>query len=249
MEPFTIKTLADFAGISVRTLHYYDEIGLLKPRYRHENGYRYYSEEEVILLQQILFFRELGFSLDEIKSFISRPDYTTLEALQQQRKLLIKKDERLKELINTVERTMSKMGKQTNIKIKEFYGGFNEERIEKYRDEVRRRWGSKTLIESEKRVIDIGQEKFITLQAEGGKIFKAIMENMSEGYDGKFVQEKIAEWRQWLENFHHYSEEEIVELGRAYSQHPDFIKFFQQCSDDLPIFLTRAIEYYYMHRK
>ena len=249
MESYTIKKLADIAGISVRTLHYYDEIGLLKPQYRHDNGYRYYGVEEVTMLQQIMFFRELDFSLDEIRTIISSPDFDVTEALEQHRNLLVKKDERLRELINTVESTMSKMEKRSTMKIKEFYQGFSDEQIEKYREEVRSRWGSKTLEESEKSVIDMGQEKFIALQAEGGKIFKAIMENMSEGYDGKFIQERIAEWREWLENFHHYSEEEIVELGRAYSQHADFIKFFKQYSDDLPVFLTRAIEYYYMHRK
>jgi DNA-binding transcriptional MerR regulator len=248
MESFTIKKLADIAGISVRTLHYYDEIGLLKPQYRRDNGYRYYGEEEVILLQQIMFFRELGFSLDEIRTIISSPDFNVSEALEQHKNLLVKKDKRLKELINNVERTMSKMGKQSEMNIKEFYQGFDDEQVEKYREEVKRRWGPKVLEESEKKVIGMGQEKFIALQAEGGKIFKAIMESMSEGYDSKYVQALITEWRKWLENFHHYTDEEVVELGRAYSQHPDFIKFFQQYSDDLPIFLTRAIEHYYMHR-
>ena len=248
MESFTIKKLAEIAGVSIRTLHYYDEIGLLKPQYRKENGYRYYNEESVMILQQIMFFRELGFNLDEIKTIISRPDFDIPEALQAHKRILVKKDERLRELINTVEKTMRKMNKKSKMGIKEYYNGFSEDQIEKYRDEVRRRWGEKVLIDSEKRVIGMGKEKFITLQAEGGRIFKNIMENMSEGYDSKYIQERIMEWRQWLENFHHYSEEEIVELGRAYSQHPDFIKFFQQYSDDLPVFLTNAIEYYYMHR-
>ena len=248
MESFTIKKLADIAGTSVRTLHYYDEIGLLKPQYRRDNGYRYYGEEEVTLLQQIMFFRELGFNLDEIRTIISSPDFNTSEALEQQRNLLLKKEERLKTLINNVERTMSKTGKQSEMNIKEVYQGFSDEQIEKYREEVRRRWGSKVLEESEKRVIGMGREKFIALQSEGGKIFKSIMESMSEGYDSKYIQNLITEWRKWLENFHHYSDEEVVELGRMYSQHPDFIKFFQQYSNDLPIFLTRAIEHYYMHR-
>ncbi|UCD10049.1 MAG: MerR family transcriptional regulator [Dehalococcoidales bacterium] len=249
MESYTIKKLADIAGVSVRTLHYYDEIGLLKPQYRQDNGYRYYGEEEVILLQQILLFRESGFNLDEIRTIISSPGFGVSEALEQHRNLLVKKEKRHEELINTVEKTMSKMSKKSEMEIKEFYQGFSDEKIEKYRDEVRQRWGSKTLEESEKKVIDMGREKFVALQAEGGKIFKAIMEHISEGYDSKYVQELIAEWRKWLENFHHYSDEEVVELGRAYSQHPDFIKFFQQYSDELPVFLTRAIEHYYMHRK
>src|SRR4030042_2177088 len=248
METYTIKKLADIAGISVRTLHYYDEIGLLKPQYRHENGYRYYGEEEIILLKQIMLFREMEFSLDEIRTIISSPDFNVLEALERHRDLLAKKDERLRELINTVERTMSKMGKRSAMKIKEFYQGFSDEQIEKFRDEVRCRWGATHLEASERSVTDTGQEKFIELQAEGGKIFKAIMENMSEGYDRKYIQERITEWRQWLEKFHHYSEKKVVALGRGYSLHPHFFKFFQQYSDDLPVFLTRAIEYYYMHR-
>ncbi len=248
MKTLTVKKLADIAGVSVRTLHYYDDIGLLKPEYRNKNGYRYYSEEANIRLQQILFFRELGFGLDEIKSIMSRPDFDVLEALEQHKKILLKKDKRLKELINTVERTINKMSKQSEMDIKEYYRGFSDEQIEKYRDEVRRRWGEKTLQESEKRITDMGKEKFVELQAEGGKIFKAIMENMVEGYDGRFIQEQIAEWRQWLENFHHYTDEEVVELGREYSQNPEFTRFFKQYGDDLPVFLTRAIEHYYFHK-
>ena len=248
MESFTIKKLAEVAGVSIRTLHYYDEVGLLKPKFRKENGYRFYNEESAMILQQIMFFRELGFSLDEIKMIISRPDFNIPEALKAHKRILVKKDERLRELINTVERTIRKMNKKSKMGIKEYYRGFSEDQIEKYRDEVRHRWGERVLIDSEKRVIGMGQEKFMALQAEGGKIFKTVMENMSEGYDSKLIQDLIVEWRQWLENFHHYSEEEVVELGRAYSQHPDFIKFFQQYSDELPVFLTWAIEYYYMHR-
>ena len=248
MESFTIKKLAEVAGVSIRTLHYYDEVGLLKPQFRKENGYRFYNEESAMILQQIMFFRELGFSLDEIKMIISRPDFNIPEALKAHKRILVKKDERLRELINTVERTIRKMNKKSKMGIKEYYRGFSEDQIEKYRDEVRHRWGEKVLIDSEKRVIGMGQEKFMALQAEGGKIFKTVMENMSKGYDSKLIQDLIVEWRQWLENFHHYSEEEVVELGRAYSQHPDFIKFFQQYSDELPVFLTWAIEYYYMHR-
>ena len=248
MESFTIKKLAEVAGVSIRTLHYYDEVGLLKPQFRKENGYRFYNEESAMILQQIMFFRELGFSLDEIKMIISRPDFNIPEALKAHKRILVKKDERLRELINTVERTIRKMNKKSKMGIKEYYRGFSEDQIEKYRDEVRHRWGEKVLIDSEKRVIGMGQEKFMALQAEGGKIFKTVMENMSEGYDSKLIQDLIVEWRQWLENFHHYSEEEVVELGRAYSQHPDFIKFFQQYSNELPVFLTWAIEYYYMHR-
>lgn len=109
MTVYTVKKLASLAGVSVRTLHYYDELGLLKPRYRPENGYRHYDEDSIIRLQQIMFFRELGFSLDEIAKIISCPDFDIIEALKSQREVLVKKSERLEELISTVDKTIKQL--------------------------------------------------------------------------------------------------------------------------------------------
>src|SRR5512136_467754 len=106
MTVYKIKKLASLAGISVRTLHYYDKLGLLKPRYRPENGYRYYDEDSIIRLQQIRFFRELGFSLDEIAKIISYSEFDKIEAMKSQREVLVKKSERLGELISTVDKTI-----------------------------------------------------------------------------------------------------------------------------------------------
>ncbi len=109
MTVYTVNKLASLAGISVRTLHYYDKLGLLKPRYRQENGYRYYDDDSIIRLQQIMFFRELGFGLDKIGEIISIPDFDVLEALKSQRDLLVKKSERLEELISTVDKTIKRL--------------------------------------------------------------------------------------------------------------------------------------------
>jgi len=109
MEVYTVQKLASLTGVSVRTLHYYDELELLKPRYRQENGYRYYDDGSIIRLQQIMFFRELGFSLDEIGKIISLPDFEVLEALKSQRDLLAKKSERLGELISIVDKTIKRL--------------------------------------------------------------------------------------------------------------------------------------------
>ncbi len=109
MTVYTVKKLASLAGVSVRTLHYYDKLGLLKPRYRRENGYRYYDDDSIIRLQQIMFFRELGFSLDKIGKIISLPDFDVLEALKSQRDLLVKKSERLEALISTVDKTIKRL--------------------------------------------------------------------------------------------------------------------------------------------
>jgi phosphoribosylaminoimidazole-succinocarboxamide synthase len=117
MTVYTVKKLASLAGVSVRTLHYYDELGLLSPRYRRENSYRYYDEDSIIRLQQIMFFRELGFSLNEIGEIISRPDFDVLEALKSHRELLVKKSERLTELISTVDKTIERLKGETKMQL------------------------------------------------------------------------------------------------------------------------------------
>jgi DNA-binding transcriptional MerR regulator len=246
---YTIKKLADLAGVSIRTLHYYDEVGLLKPQSRSESGYRYYGEEAVVRLQQIMFFRELGFGLEEIGKIVSSPDFDVLEALQSHRILLSKKIERVNMLLATVDKTIKKLKGEAKMQIKEYYQGFSDEQIERYRQEVRQRWGDKALEESEERVSKMGKDKFAALQAEGGKIFHAISDNMSKGYHNNMVQAQVAKWRQWLENFHHYSEEAVLGLGQVYSQDPEFAKFFRKIHKDLPEFLTKAIEYYCSHKK
>ena len=191
-----------------------------------------------------MFFRELGFNLDEIKNIISRPDFDILEALQSHKALLMKKVERINERLATIDKTIKELKGEVKMQIKEYYQGFSDEQIEKYRQEVRRRWGEKTLRESEERVINMGKEKFAELQAEGGEIFQNISDNMSKGHDSDFIQAQVSRWRSWLENFHHYSDEAVLGLGQAYSQNPDFAKFFEKYHKDLPEFLTKAIEYY-----
>jgi DNA-binding transcriptional MerR regulator len=249
MMVYTIKKLADLAGISVRTLHNYDEIDLLKPESRSASGYRHYGEDAVIHLQQIMFFRELDFSLEEIREIMSRPDFNLLEALQSHRTLLMKRAERIDGLLTTVDKTIKKLKGEIKMQIREYYDGFSDEQVEKYRQEVRQRWGEDTLKASEARVLAMGKKNFAALQAEGAAIFKAISDNMSQGFASREIQEQVAKWRQWLENFHHYSDEAVSGLGQAYSQDPRFAAFFHRIHTDLPEFLTKAIEYYCAKKK
>jgi MerR family transcriptional regulator, thiopeptide resistance regulator len=246
---YTVKQLAGLAGISVRTLHYYDDIGLLKPEYRSPNGYRQYGEDAIARLQQIMFFRDLDFSLDEIGKMLSQPGFDALEALKSHKVLLSKRADRIHELQATVDRTIKNLKGEGSMEIKEYYQGFSEDQIEKYRDEVRRKWGEKTLKDSEERVKKMGKEKFSTLQAEGGKIFQIISDNMAKGFGSGLVQAQVAKWREWLENFHHYADEAVLGLGQVYSQDPRFAKFFGKYNKDLPAFLTQAIEYYCAMKK
>jgi MerR family transcriptional regulator, thiopeptide resistance regulator len=103
---YTVKKLAELAGISIRTIRYYDEIGLLKPAYYGENGYRYYEDTQLLVLQQILFFRELGFELKQIRKILGRNDFDKIAALHSHKKVLQKDVERIRQLIKTIEKTI-----------------------------------------------------------------------------------------------------------------------------------------------
>jgi len=133
--------------------------------------------------------------------------------------------------------------------IKEFYNGLSEEQVEKYRQEVRERWGEDTLKESEDRIIGMGKDGFAAVQAEGTSIFETIGDNIPKGFDSDEVQEQIVKWRKWLDNFSTYSDEAILGLGRAYSQDLRFTQVFRDIHEDLPEFLTKAIEYYCANNK
>ena len=135
------------------------------------------------------------------------------------------------------------------MQIKEYYEGCSDEQIEKYRQEVCKRWGEDTLRESEDRITGMGKERFAEVQAEGASIFEAIGDDISKGFDSDEVQEHIVKWRKWLDNFATYSDEAILGLGQAYSQHPKFIQVFRDIHEDLPEFLTKAVEYYYANKK
>ena len=130
----TVKEVSRLTGVSVRTLQYYDQIGLLKPQEVGGNGYRYYSQENLQTLQQILFFRELQFPLKEIIKIIHQPDFDRKKAMQEHKKLLILQKERLERLIQLTEEAW-KGEMEMNFQ------PFDERKLEEYKKEAKERWG------------------------------------------------------------------------------------------------------------
>ena len=142
---YTVKQLSNLAGISVRTLHYYDEIGLLKPASIGANGYRYYEKESLILLQQILFYRELEMNLDGIKALMDRPDFDVLNALRSHKEALQGRVRRLNTLIQTVENTIDQMKGKETMNEKGLFAGFSEEEQEQYAREAEKMYDPETV--------------------------------------------------------------------------------------------------------
>src|SRR5438105_10780563 len=100
---YTVKKVAAMSGVSVRALHFYDETGLLKPAYHGANGYRFYEEPQLLVLQQILFYRELGFELKQIQRILGRADFERIAALRSHRKVLEKNLTRTRSLLETID--------------------------------------------------------------------------------------------------------------------------------------------------
>jgi DNA-binding transcriptional MerR regulator len=241
---FTVKQLAVMAGVSVRTLHYYDQIGLLRPQSYGENGYRYYAQEDLLRLQQILYFRELDFSLDQIKSIMERPDFDLLTALESHRRALRVRVTRLNTLIDTVDRTMQHLRGEITMSKKDFYTGFDEEQQKKYAEEAVRRWGEPAAA-SQKRWESLTRDEKNDILARMNEITLGISGNMDKGPESPEVQQWIDRWYQHINTYFYDCSLEIFEsLGRMYNEDPAFRATYEKVRPGLAAFMEKAMLHY-----
>ncbi|MST62224.1 MerR family transcriptional regulator [Peptostreptococcus anaerobius] len=173
---YLIKKASEISGVSVRTLHHYDEIGLLSPQ-KHENGYRYYSEEDMSILQTILFYKYLGFSLKQIKELINHDGKEITFHLKKQLILMQKEKERILTLIETLEKTIESRERRMNMSTKEKFNGFTYHDNQKYKQAAVDLHGEDVIEQAIER--QRGKEQEI---ADGfNEIFFAFSKNMSNG--------------------------------------------------------------------
>jgi DNA-binding transcriptional MerR regulator len=199
---YTIKKFAELAGVTTRTLRYYDEIGLLNPAELGNNGYRYYDQHSLMKLQQILFFRELDIPLNDIQLIMSQPDFNLLGALDEHRSSLEKKAERLNKLINTIDNTLATIRGERLMTAEEYFEGFDETR---YEEETRQRWGSTPqYAESQHKWASYSKEQKQEIKAEGGRLtVRMVSENPDASPDDPDVQAAIGEYFAYLnKNFY-----------------------------------------------
>ncbi len=243
--PYTVQALAQLAGISVRTLHYYDEIGLLKPAYSAKNGYRYYEERELLRLQQILFFRELEFSLEDIKRMLNRPSFSVIEALREQKKLIRLKQARLEKLIHAIDTTITAMNSNQKINEKELYDVFKDKDVTQYQDEVKERWGNTDAYkQSMKKVSKMTKADMQKLKEDGEKHTTAIADSMDKGINHPDVQELIKKSHDGINFFYECSYEMFRNLGTMYVEDPRFTAYYEKFRPGLAVFMRDAITYY-----
>ena len=192
MKKYSAKELANLAGVSVRTLHHYDEIGLLKPAIRTEAKYRLYGENELLKLQQILFYKELDFSLKEIIHILDDPDFDLIKALESHREALISRQERILVMLNTIKKTMLNLKGKKMITNEELYKGFSAEKATEIRNEAIEKFGEEKVATSENYLKKLSKEQFEQLINEQKEIFKNLFDLSDKEPESQVVQLEMA---------------------------------------------------------
>jgi DNA-binding transcriptional MerR regulator len=233
------------AGVSVRTLHHYDHIGLLEPPARTAAGYRLYGETELLRLQQILFFKELDLPLSEVRSILDDPEFDQVRALQAHRRMLEGRVERLAQLLQTVDKTIQKLTEDTmSMTDEELYEGFTKEQIERYKREAREMYDPALVEESQRRVGKMSKTQWEVVKLEGDEVTRGIAGLMDREPGDPEVQALIARHHAWIENFYPASADVYRGLGQLYTSHPEFRAFYDRYRPDLADFMAAAMARY-----
>lgn len=243
-----INEAAKLTGVTVRTLQYYDEIGLLRPSKIVETGYRLYEKDDLSVLQQILFFKELDFPLSEIKEIITNPAFDRMEALAKQKELLIKKRDRIDGLIKLVDNTIEG---GNNMSFKEFDAEEIETMKKKYEKEVKERWGStEAYAESEKKTGSYNKKQWQQINEESREIFKAFADNRDKAPESQEVQVLVSRWQNYItENFYKCTNEILRGLGVMYLADERFKKNIDKSGKGTAELMSKAIAIYCKNAK
>lgn len=244
---YTVKQLSKIAGVSVRTLHYYDEIGLLKPSFLKKNGYRHYEEKELLKLQQILFFRELEFPLEKIKEIMHVSDFNALIALSDQQKLLEVKKQRIEHLLTTISKTIQSLKGGKSMTTDDTFSAFNDPTYQKYKEEVEKRWGKTDAYkQSMERVGKMSKADLERVKAEGEDIAQAIVDLMIKGFsfDSPDVQKQINRYYKHLHHFYEANYEMFKGLGKMYVDDWRFTKVYEKRAKGFASFMRDAMAFY-----
>lgn len=244
---YTIRKLSQTAGVSTRTLRYYDEIGLLKPARVNSSGYRLYGSKEVELLQQILFYRELDVSLEEIKKIISAPSFDVKGALEEHRAKLLAKRNRLDMLIENVDKTIENTEGRTMMSDKERFEGFKKSMVEEnerqYGEELRQKYGKETIDQSNQKVLQMTVADYNEAERLGQEVLENLKEAMKTGDPGSTAAQKTAELhKRWLGYYwNSYSKEAHAGLARMYVDDERFAVYYDKVEQGGAVFLRDAI--------
>ncbi|MBO7747411.1 MerR family transcriptional regulator [Paenibacillus sp. MWE-103] len=247
---YTVQKLGRLAGVSTRTLRFYDEIGILKPARTNSSGYRIYGQAEVDKLQQILFYRELGVNLDSIKAIVNDPSFDGAAALRRHREQLLDKRNRLDALIANVEKTIASAEGGTDMSDQEKFEGFKQRMIDenerKYGKEAREKYGDDAVNRSNAKLKGMTREQHEEVNRLTQEVTDTLAEAFAAGDPAGALAQKAADLhRQWL-TFHWdgYSKEAHANLAQMYVDDDRFKAYYDAKQPGTAEFLRDAIRIY-----
>lgn len=247
---YTVQGLAKLAGVSTRTLRYYDEVGILKPARINSSGYRIYGRAEVDRLQQILFFRELGVSLEDIKGMVTLPNFDGNRALKEHHEKLLIKRKQLDILIKNVEKTMAATEGRIIMNDYEKFEGFKKslvnENEQKYGKETREKYGPEAVEKSNERFRNMSKGDYDAMTILGEQVQDALAEAFKEGDPAGPLAQKAADLhRQWLTCcWGEYNKEAHANLAQMYVEDERFAAYYDKDKPGAAVFLRDAIHIY-----
>lgn len=247
---YTVQKLAKLAGVSTRTLRYYDEIGILKPARINSSGYRIYGQDEVDRLQQILFYRELEVSLESIRAIVTAPCYDGALALKEHREKLLEKRSQLNKLIANVDKTIACTEGRINMSDKEKFEGFKKQLIvdneKKYGKEIRGKYGDDTVNKSNAKLQGMTEEEYKEVTSLAEEVTKTLAEAFKTGDPSGILAQKTADLhKRWLTFYwSEYSKEAHAGLAQMYVDDERFTAYYDKEQPGTAEFLSEAIHIY-----
>lgn len=247
---YTVQRLGQMAGVSTRTLRYYDEIGILRPARINSSGYRIYGQEEVDRLQQILFYRELGVSLENIKKIITSPSFDSTHALKEHREQLLIKREQLDRLIANVDKTIAAAEGSMTMTDKEKFEGFKQKLIDenekKYGKEIRAKYGDEQVDKSNQKLKGMTEEQHAEMEKLAADVLSTLDEAFTTGDPAGELAQKAADLhRQWLCYYwDSYTKEAHAGLAQMYVDDERFAAYYDKKQPGTAVFLRDAIHIY-----
>lgn len=249
---YTVKKLAELSGVTVRTLHFYEDAGLFKPAYYGSNGYRYYEEEQLLQLQQILFFKELGFSLKKIQKVLGRSDFDQLAALHSHKRAISQEWEKLGQLMKTIDKTINHLQGKKKMQDQEIFDGFKVG-ITKRASEGASYFVAEALVlasvknpSTEKRE----QSYYENISKTTHELFKKLVECMNKGDapSSKEVQDLIEKHHSFTQQFHDATKSVYKALAQLYREHPTYREQLDTVHPQLATFLAEGMEFFADHK-
>lgn len=247
---YSVKQLAQIAGVTIKTLHLYDKMELLKPLMRTEAGYRTYGDNELLRLQQILFYRELDFPLKEIADILDDPDFDVVQSLERQMKMLLVKEARLGTLLKTIDKTIYSLKNRTMLNAEELYEGLPPEQAAAYRKEAIQTYGKEVVEKAENHMLTLSKQDIKILVERQKELAIMINDLKQEDPLGDKVQQLIDEHyvntrKLWgTHNAKDCQLETYKGLGKLYLTDKRFTLVNNEYNREFALFLSEAMAYY-----